>query len=269
MAQPDTNGPMDRQALVPEERRRRIAEVIRERGSVTVSALETEFGVSPMTARRDLAVLEHEGRVRRTHGGAVLPGFAGHEDSFQRRLEEAVEAKQRLAKVAVSLLRSGETVYVDCSTTTYHVVRRIVAERLAVTVLTNSIPVMELLTTADVPGLELIGLGGLLRRISLSFVGPHTVRTVQGHFADKAFVSVKGITPDGFLTDPDPLEAEVKRCFIERSEESVLLVDGSKFEQRGLSAIARVSDIGLLLAADVPDARLSAIATWGVQVRRV
>ncbi len=64
--------------------------------------LEAEFGVSPMTARRDLATLEQEGRARRTHGGAVLPGFAGHEDSFQQRLEQAQGAKQRLAQAAVA-----------------------------------------------------------------------------------------------------------------------------------------------------------------------
>lgn len=264
--EPTTAG---KRSLVPEERRRRIAERIQQTGSVTVAVLESEFAISPMTARRDLAVLEQEGRVRRTHGGAVLPGFAGHEDSFQHRLEEAAGAKERLARAAVALLEPGETVFIDSSTTAYYAARRILAERLRVTILTNSVPVMELFTHTDVPSLELVGMGGSLRKVSLSFVGPHAVRTIESHFADKVFLSVKGVTPDGYLTDPDALEAEVKRCMIQRSEERILLVDGSKFEQRGLSAIAHVSDLHLVLAADTPPARLGVVTGAGVDVQRV
>ena len=91
--------------MIPEKRRRRIAQLVREAGGVTIALLEAEFGISPMTARRDLIVLEEEGRVRRTHGGAVLPEYAGHEDSFWYRLDEAVEAKERLAEAAVGTER--------------------------------------------------------------------------------------------------------------------------------------------------------------------
>ena len=74
-----------------------------------MAALEREFGVSPATARRDLAELERQGKLRRTHGGAVMPGLAQHEDSFQQRLGEAVEAKERLARAASELLEAEET----------------------------------------------------------------------------------------------------------------------------------------------------------------
>ncbi len=256
-------------SLVPEERRRRIAQRIREAGSVTVAMLEAEFGVSPMTARRDLATLEQEGRARRTHGGAVLPGFAGHEDSFQQRLEQAQGAKQRLAQAAVALLEPGETVFIDSSTTAYHAARRIIAEGLRTTILTNSVPVMELFSGTEAPNVDLIGLGGALRRLTLSFVGPRTVSDARAFFADMVFLSIKGITPDGYLTDPDPLEAEVKRAMIDRAEQPVLLVDGAKFDQRGLSVIAHASDLRLLLTADAPEDRLRALETAGVRVQRV
>src|SRR5687767_11523173 len=99
---------------MPEERRRRIVRLVREAGSVTVSRLESEFRISPMTARRDLIALEEEGWVRRIHGGAVLPEFAGHEDSFWYRLEEEVAAKERLAGAAMGLLEPGDSVFLDC-----------------------------------------------------------------------------------------------------------------------------------------------------------
>ena len=100
-------------ANIPEHRQQRIAQLVRESGSVTVAALEADFGISPATARRDLTELERQGKVRRIHGGAVMPGVAQHEDSFQQRLDEAVEAKKRLARAAAELLEAEESVFID------------------------------------------------------------------------------------------------------------------------------------------------------------
>ena len=96
---------------------------------MTVAEVEERFGVSPMTARRDLAELERRGVVRRTHGGAVLPTISAHEDSFARRLTVDAEAKRRLAEEAVALLTPRETIFLDSSTTTYYVARRLVETR--------------------------------------------------------------------------------------------------------------------------------------------
>lgn len=102
-----------KRTVIPEQRRQRIAELIQAFGSITVAGLEEDLGVSSATARRDLAVLERQGRIRRTHGGAVLPAQTRQEDSFQQRLEEAVGAKKRLAQAAVDLLEEDETVFID------------------------------------------------------------------------------------------------------------------------------------------------------------
>lgn len=267
MQRNEHNLPM-RRSVLPEERRRWVAERIREAGSVTVGMMEEEFGISPMTARRDLKTLEREGRARKIHGGAVLPEIVRHEDSFRKRLEEAAGAKNRLAKVAVGLLEAGETVCVDSSTTAYGAVRMILERGLRATVITNSAPVVSLLADGETPGVELVGVGGSFRKLTLSFVGPHAVRNVAGHFADKCFFSVKGITSDGYLTDPDPLETEVKRAMISRSEAPILMVDGSKFERRGTSVIAHVSEVACVLAADALEDRLAALEASGVEVRR-
>jgi DeoR/GlpR family transcriptional regulator of sugar metabolism len=254
---------------MPEERRRRIARLVREAGSVTVAFLESEFGISPMTARRDLVALEEEGRVKRTHGGAVLPEYAGHEDSFWYRLDEAVEAKERLANVAVGLLEPAESVFLDCSTTAYYLARRLLREGPRVTVLTNSVPVMELLMKHEAPKTDIVGVGGIMRKLTLSFVGPHALRTISAHSADRAFVSVKGITHDGYLTDPDLMEAEVKRAMIEHSEEPVLLVDGGKLEKRGLNVITHASKLSRAFVADAPEERLAPLVRAEVEVRLV
>jgi hypothetical protein len=118
---------MEKRAKLPEQRRQRIVMRLREAGSVTVAGLEKELGISAATARRDLVVLERQGEVKRTHGGAVPPGLAQHEDSFQQRLGEAVEAKQRLARAAAGLLGADQSVFIDSSTTAYYAARRILA----------------------------------------------------------------------------------------------------------------------------------------------
>jgi DeoR family transcriptional regulator of aga operon len=87
--------------------------------------------------------------------------------------------------------------------------------------------------------------------------------------SDRAFISVKGITPDGQLTDINPLEAEVKRAMIRQSERPTLLVDGRKFEQRGFSVIAHASEVSLVLTADASRAHVERLDSLGVEVRSV
>lgn len=256
-------------ARLPDERRRLIAEQLKERGSVSVSQLGERFGISLMTARRDLAALERQGVARRTHGGAVLPGPSSAEDSFGQRLDVAVEAKERLALAAAALVAPGEAVFVDSSTTSWFAARRLVRDNVRCTLLTNSVPVMDLVCGSDAPQVELIGLSGALRPLMRSFVGPQAVQGVRAHFADKALLSVKGVADDGQLTDPDALEAEVKRAMISHARTPLLLVDGSKFERPALNAIGPVTDVGRVLAADVAPPALAALARMGVAVDRV
>jgi DeoR/GlpR family transcriptional regulator of sugar metabolism len=243
--------------------------LVREAGSVTVAGLEQELGVSAATARRDLTVLERQGKVKRTHGGAVLPGVAQHEDSFQQRLGEAVEAKKRLARAASKLVGTEETVFIDSSTTAYYATQRMLAVAPNVTYLTNLVPVMDLFSTADPSRASMVGLGGIFRPLTLSFVGPCTIDAIESYLADRTFFSVKGITPEGHLTEPNPLEAEVKRAMIRRADSPVLLVDGRKFERRGASVIAHVSEVSLVVTADASRSYVEAVKSLGVSVESV
>jgi DeoR/GlpR family transcriptional regulator of sugar metabolism len=143
-----------------------------------------------------------------------------------------------------------------------------VQEGLAVTLITNSQPVMELAAASGAANLELIGIGGTLRRLTRSYVGPFAIHTVLGHFADRLFLSVKGIAADGTLTDADPLEAEVKRAMIGHAEEAVLLVDRTKLSARGLSAIAPVGELAAVITHGVDATDLAALRATGVPVHR-
>ena len=169
----------------------------------------------------------------------------------------------------MALPGADETVFIDSSTTAYFAARRMLAGTLGFTCLTNLVPVMDLFSTVDPSRAAWLGSGGIFRPLTLSFVGPCAIRTVESYVADRAFFSVKGITPEGHLTEPNPLEAEVKRAMIRRSDGPVLLVDGRKFERRGASVIAHVSEVSLVITADASSKHVERLEGLGVEVQSV
>jgi DeoR/GlpR family transcriptional regulator of sugar metabolism len=257
------------QAAIPEDRRRSIADLLLATGAVTVAQVEALFGVSAMTARRDLHELERRGLAHRTHGGAVLPSAAAHEDSFDRRLKIGTRQKELLAVDAVRLLKPHETIFLDSSTTSYFVARRLIETGTAATVLTNSLPIMTLLARDAGPNVELIGVGGTLRTLTQSFVGAGATRTVNEHYADRLYLSIKGLVDGNTLTDADSLEADVKRTMIAHSRDAVLLIDDSKLDGRGLIAIAPLSEITLVLATGITPEQAAVVERAGAAVRIV
>jgi DeoR/GlpR family transcriptional regulator of sugar metabolism len=128
---------------------------------------------------------------------------------------------------------------------------------------------MEAIASRETPNVSLIGVGGTLRPLTRSYVGPYAIHTVLGHFADRLFLSVKGVTADGTLTDADPLEAEVKRAMIAHAEEAVMLVDRTKLAARGLSAIGPVGELAAVVAYGVQSTELATLRAAGVTVRRI
>ncbi len=255
--------------MLAESRRNAIVEILRSEGEVTVAMVESRFGVSTMTARRDLALLARRGLAQRTHGGAIQPRISRPETSFSERLDSHAEAKAALAREAVALLGTRETVFLDSSSTSYFVARRILELGLEVTLLTNSLPVMHLVASQAPPNIELVAVGGSLRTLTQSFVGPRAVELVRGHFADRTFLSVKTLTPTGALADADPMEAEVKRSMIAHASEAVVLIDSSKLTGRGLVAIAPASEAALVLAYGVRERDLAPLRSTGVRVQIV
>jgi DeoR family transcriptional regulator of aga operon len=258
----------DMDQLVPAERRRRILEELRERRSITIGAVEQQFGVSPMTARRDLAALVRDGHARRTHGGAVLPDLAAHEDSFRHRFELEIAEKERLARAVVATIEMSETLFVDSSTTGLYVAQAILEAGVGVTVLTSSLPVMNLVGSAEAPNVDLIALGGTFRKLTHSFVGPDTVRALRGYLVDRVVFSVKGVTREGHLTDADPLEAEVKREMITHAQSAVLLATAQKFDDRGLAVVCPLTDVDIAYVTDPSPEAIRMLESHGVSAHR-
>ncbi len=244
-------------------------DIVRQRGSISIGSVEELFGVSLVTARRDLTVLAQNGQVRRTHGGAVLPELASHEDSFRARLETNRTAKQRLAEAVAATVQPGESILIDSSTTAFYVARQIIASGVVATLLTNAAPVIAMVASSSPRNVDLVGLGGSLRRLTESFVGPDTVRAIGGYMADRMVFSVKGISADGFMTDPDPQQAEVKRTMLDHARTVILVATADKFEARGLTLIGSASRANLAYLADPPAMGLRMLRLAGVEVHTV
>jgi DeoR/GlpR family transcriptional regulator of sugar metabolism len=157
----------------------------------------------------------------------------------------------------------------DSSSTAYFLARRIAEGGLHVRVITNGGPAMQVLAASDEPHIELVAVGGMLRRLTSSYVGPSAVRSIREHFADKIFLSVTGVAPNGMLTDIDELEAAVKRAMLEQAGESILLLDHHKLSVHGRQAITPLSSIALVLADGVDASVVDALRSDGTTIQTV
>jgi DeoR/GlpR family transcriptional regulator of sugar metabolism len=125
---------------------------------------------------------------------------------------------------------------------------------------------MSLLGGSNAPQFELIGIGVSFRKLTRSFVGAEAVRMIERFFVDQIAFSVKGIEMEGYLTDPDPLEAEVKRAMIDRARSVPLVAHSQKFNERGLNVIASASQVDTAFLSDPPPAGVRVLESAGADV---
>ena len=238
------------------ERRRRTLDVLHQRGSVTVTELAASHGVSEETVRRDLQQLEDEAGVARTYGGAYVARAVNLDLPIRLRAGIQLEVKEIIAALCEPLVRAGETLMLDSSTTALHLAEHVKACRLRVTVVTNALRVADLF--ADHEEVSLLCTGGALRRSQLSFVGPAAVETLRRYHADKAFVSSVAVDLEQGLTDADELEADVRRTMLQQSRERFLLADYTKLGKTSFALIAPLERIDCLVTDREPDGRWTA-----------
>jgi DeoR family transcriptional regulator of aga operon len=254
--------------LLVEERRRRICDLLREEGRVTVEALATRFGTSQVTIRADLSALEAAGALMRTHGGALR----SHDDVDQpigvKQLQYHAE-KVRIAHAAAALIRDRETIILDSGTTTAEIARAIRRLELkSINVITNALNVAALLS--DVPAVRLIMPGGILRRESNSLSGHMAEAALASLQADRLYLGADGIDPEIGVMTPHVAEAELNAKMIRISREVVVVADASKLMRRNVSLIARVEQLHMLITdRAAPAPAVEELRRRGVEVRLV
>jgi DeoR/GlpR family transcriptional regulator of sugar metabolism len=226
-------------SVLASQRQERILDQIRQDGAARVSDLVEQLGVSDMTIRRDIGVLARRGLVARVHGGAVPIGRSTEEPGFAAKQGLQTDAKLAIALAAAQLVAPGDSVAISAGTTTFAVARELL-EIPELTVVTNSIPVGELLHTRGTPGQTVILTGGV-RTPSDALVGPVAVATLASLHVDWLFLGVHGVDERAGFTSPNLVEAETNRALIHSSKHVAVVADSSKW---GVVALASMASLG-------------------------
>jgi DeoR family fructose operon transcriptional repressor len=252
--------------MFAEERYRQISTMVLADGRVTVSALSSRFGITKETVRRDLALLENDGVLRRVHGGAIAgSGATTDEPSLSSRSARRSPEKKRIAGAALDLAPLAGAVVVDAGSTTGALAELLVAEaRTGLAVITHSVPVAAMISGA---GLSVELVGGRVRALTSAAVGSSTVSHYERLRADVAFIGTNGLAAGFGLSTPDVDEAAVKTAILRSARRVVLLADSSKFDEETLISFATLEDIDVLITDRAPRGALAeALAAADVEV---
>lgn len=227
------------------ERRKKISQIISENGSVLVTELSRLFEVTEETIRRDLEKLEKLGILVRTYGGATLVESNVSEVPIDKRQVINSTVKDAIAREAAKLVKEGETIFMDASTSVFFLARYI-KDMKNLTVITNSNKVV--IELADGENIKVVCVGGLLRKNNMSFVGKTTENTIlENYFASKVFTSCQGVTLNHGFTDQNEQEAEVKKAMIKCSDNVVMLCDHTKLGNLTYTKLADLSRINYFI----------------------
>jgi DeoR/GlpR family transcriptional regulator of sugar metabolism len=238
---------------------------VRLSGATSVRDLASQLGVSPSTIRRDLEVLDRDGTLRRVRGGALADADADTHRPFAEVAAVDEQDKEAVAIRAAQLVRDGEVVLLDIGTTTMRLARRLRGRR--VTVVTSSLAVLDALRTDT--EVELLLLGGMVRRPYHSLVGVLTEAALGQVVADRVFLGVSGVRPDGQLVDTTLAEVPLKRAMIAAAGQVVLVADRHKFPGTGALRVCGPEDIDVIVTNDGADeGTLRACAAAGTEVLR-
>ena len=232
--------------MLARQRQAYILDRIQSDGGVRVADLVTELAVSDMTVRRDLELLDRQGLIEKVHGGAtIVQERTLFEPGFQAKSSLEREAKEAIAEAAADLVLPGSAVAISAGTTTYAVARRLL-DRPGLTVVTNSLPVADLLHRRGRLDQRVILTGGV-RTPSDALVGPFAVAALRTVHVDRAILGVHGMDLQAGFTSPNLLEAETDRALVETGRILVVVADHTKWGVVGLSTIDRLEQADVLI----------------------
>ncbi len=227
------------------ERQDKIVRVLRENGPASIEDLANNLGTSQVTLRRDLRVLTDAGFLERRVGRVALVSNGDNELPLPLRFKINQEEKQRIARAALELIQNGETIMISGGTTTYELARLLPGQR-RLTVITNALPVADLL--ADKPGINLIVLGGILRQGERTMHGHVTEIGAQELRAGKFFYGINAISIQHGLTHNHLQEVSTDRSLINASMQTIVLADHTKFGKVAPAIVVPVTQIQVVIS---------------------
>ena len=230
------------------ERLGTIMEILEEVQSINLDTLCERLEVSKNTVRRDIALLEQEGRIKKFYGGIRI-ATSNEPTPFTIREQSHFEEKKKLAEAAAALVKSGDVIFIDSGTTTMHMVPYLVGKS-NVTIVSASLNIM---VGAAQYNLSLIGTGGTLYGPSNCFVGSSVLQALSQYNLSHAFMSSSGLSNTGCVTNASPLESEIKKHIMQSSCPKNLLIDNSKFGRSALVTYAHIDQFEKVITDSRPE----------------
>ncbi|HZQ10281.1 MAG TPA: DeoR/GlpR family DNA-binding transcription regulator [Anaerolineae bacterium] len=255
---------MPLQSLSQPERLERIQAALLTQPRVTVAGMARSLRVSAVTIRSDLAELERRGRLVRIHGGAVAANKGAHELNFEYRAQLQHAAKRAIGQYAASLVRDGDSLFLDASSTALELAQHL-GERRELTVITNSLRSAQELATF--PTITVLMPGGIVRREAFSLVGMWSADLIEQFNIGRAFMGARGFTLAEGLTDVNPDEVALKRAIVQIAKEVVALIDHTKWNQVALASFCSVEQLTTIISdKGAPREMVKAAKARGIQV---
>ncbi|MCT4687359.1 DeoR/GlpR family DNA-binding transcription regulator [Vallitalea sp.] len=238
---------MDSKPMFAEERKEQIIKMVNEKEKIYVPEMSNLFKVSTATIRNDLNELEKAGRLIRTHGGAISIQNSGLELNTEQKKVKNNTAKYLIAKEALKLIDSGDIILIDTGTTTYQLAT-LLTEKRNITIITNDIEIA--LELEEVTGLNVILVGGMLRKGFHCTLGPFANKILSEISVDKAFIATNAVDAKMSLYTPDMNQASIKQQMIACAREKYLVCDSTKFKRKSFSKFADISDFDIVITDD-------------------
>jgi DeoR/GlpR family transcriptional regulator of sugar metabolism len=230
---------------------------------MTVPEICERFSVSEATARRDLEMLAEQGRIQRVHGGAIAVDQAPPESPILDRQDEQADSKRRIGQAASRLVKDGDTVFLGSGTTVLSVARAL-RDHKNLTIITNSLPVMNTLSNT---GHTLICLGGMLRHSEQSFIGHITEQALAEVRADKVVIGTRAISLEQGLTNDYMPETMTDRAILRAGREVIIVADHSKFGRVSTVMLAPIESVHTIVTdPETPQDFVVGVQERGIRV---
>jgi len=246
------------------ERQKQILSLLSKAGRLSVAEIVEQFAISEATARRDLETLSSQGKAQRVHGGVIAIEQAPPELPILQRENEQSDEKSRIGRVAAELISDGGTVFLGSGTTVLETAKNL-RERKNLTVLTNSLPVLNAL--AGIKDITVVSLGGQLRDSELSFIGHITEQALAELRVDKVVVGTRGVSLEHGLTNDYLPETMTDRAILKIGREVIIAADHTKVNRVSTALLAPLTAMHVFVTDSKADGKFTqSLKKQGIRV---
>lgn len=254
--------------IIPAQRLTLIMQYMEENKSAQIKELSDYLGVSEATVRRDLTILDKEGSIERTHGGAIL---SGQSTSFERIYSEKLkldqEEKMRIGNAAAAMVNDGDTVFLDSGTTTFQIAKNL-ERRKNLTIITYDLFIASAISLD--PSSILIVTGGIKREGFNVLVGAATEKFIRGLKVSKVFLAADAVDVGFGVSNANYMEAGAKSLIVESGDRTILVADHTKFGKTALAKVCELASVDTIITDhDLPQKTAQAIEQLGIELSLV